>query len=217
METGQQAVSGIRVLIVDDHQVVRRGLRAYLSLEADIEVVGEAQDGESAVAEFVRTRPDVTLLDLHMAPVDGVEALQRIRRDDKQARVIILTSFIDVSHVMPAIEAGASGYLLKTSDPEELVGAIRGVFAGRATYDAEAMRAMAKGMRERATISTLTEREMDVLRLLARGKSNQEIADELFIGLKTVKTHVSNILAKLAVADRTQAAVYALTHGLGDM
>ncbi len=212
MERDRQ--STIRVLIVDDHQVVRRGLRAYLSLESDIEVVGEAQDGESAIAEFARVRPDVTLLDLHMVPVDGVEALQRIRRNDERARVIVLTSFIDAAHVLPAMEAGAAGYLLKTSDPNEIVAAIRGVFAGRATFDAEAMQAMAKGMRARATMSLLTERELDVLRLLARGKSNQEIGDELFIGLKTVKTHVSNILAKLEVTDRTQAAVYALTHGL---
>ncbi len=212
MERDRQ--STIRVLIVDDHQVVRRGLRAYLSLESDIEVVGEAQDGESAVAEFARVRPDITLLDLHMVPVDGVEALRRIRRNDEQARVIVLTSFIDAAHVLPAMEAGAAGYLLKTSDPNEIAAAIRGAFAGRATYDAEAMQAMAKGMRARATMSLLTERELDVLRLLARGKSNQEIGDELFIGLKTVKTHVSNILAKLEVTDRTQAAVYALTHGL---
>jgi len=204
----------IRVLVVDDHQVVRRGLRAYLSLETDIEVVGEANDGASAVAEFARVKPDVTLLDLHMVPVDGVEALRRIRRNDGQARVIILTSFVDAAHVMPAIESGASGYLLKTSAPDEIAAAIRGVFAGGATYDTEAMQAMARGMHERSAASALTDRELDVLQLLAKGKSNQEIADELFIGLKTVKTHVSNILAKLEVADRTQAAVYALTHGL---
>lgn len=203
----------ITVLLADDHQVVRRGLRAYLWLEEDIEVVGEAEDGEEAIRLYQQLQPDVVLLDLQMAPVDGMTALRAIRALDAEARILILTSFVDAPHVAPAIESGATGYLLKTTEPEALIAAIRRARTGAPSYDPDAMRAMVDGMKQRAAVSELTERELEVLRLIAQGRSNQEISDTLFIGIKTVKTHVSNILAKLQVADRTQAAVYALNNG----
>lgn len=204
----------IRVVIVDDHQVVRRGLQAYLALEPTIEVIGEGGDGDVAIALYTSLRPDVMLLDLQMEPVDGVQALREIRRLDPRARVIILTSFVDAGRVMPAMEAGASGYVLKTAEPAEIVRAVRAVMEGRGAFDHDAMQAMAQGMRQRSEIAELTEREMEVLRLLAEGMSNQEIAETLYIGLKTVKTHVSNVLAKLHVTDRTQAALYAVRVGI---
>lgn len=204
----------IRVLIVDDHQVVRRGLRAWLDMEHDLEVVGEAADGEQAVEQYKVLRPDVTLLDLRMEPVDGLDALRRIRATDESARIIVLTSFVDAAHVMPALEAGAQGYLLKTADPEEIAAAVRNARHGGKTYDPDVLSAVADGLATRTVWQELTEREKDVLRLIAAGKSNQEIAETLYIGLKTVKTHVSHIFSKLNVADRTQAAVYALKNGL---
>ncbi len=206
----------IRILIVDDHQVVRRGLKTYLELERDLEVVGEAADGRFAVQEYVRLKPDVTLLDLQMEPLSGLDALREIRQLDGTARIVVLTSFLDASHVMPAIEAGANGYLLKTADPDAIVEAVRSAFVGRTTYDPEAMRVLADGIMHRSNRQQLTSREMEVLRLIAQGKSNQEIGDVLYIGLKTVKTHVSSILAKLNLNDRTQAAVYAIREGLID-
>lgn len=211
-----EAVHPIRVLLVDDHQVVRRGLRAVLELERDIAVAGEAADGEEAVRLYEELRPDAVLLDLRMAPVGGIEALRRIRQFDGRARVIVLSSFVDAAHVMPAMEAGAHGYLLKTAEPEEIAAALRAAMAGRGTFDADVLHAAAAGMQTRAAAQELTEREREVLKLLAAGRSNQEIGDSLYIGLKTVKTHVSSILAKLGVGDRTQAAVYAIRHGLVD-
>ena len=211
-----EAVHPIRVLLADDHQVVRRGLRAVLELERDIVVAGEAADGEEAVRMYEELRPDAVLLDLRMAPVGGIEALRRIRQFDGRARVIVLSSFVDAAHVMPAMEAGAHGYLLKTAEPEEIAAALRAAVAGRGTFDADVLHAAAEGMQTRAAAQELTEREREVLKLLAAGRSNQEIGDSLYIGLKTVKTHVSSILAKLGVADRTQAAVYAIRHGLAD-
>lgn len=204
----------IGVFIVDDHQVVRRGLCAFLDLEQDLRVVGEAADGEQAVDRYGQLWPDVTLLDLHMEPVDGLTALKRIRAMDESARIIVLTSFVDAAHVMPALEAGAQGYLLKTADPEEIAAAVRNAVHGRKTYDPDVMSAVADSLATRAAWQELTDREKDVLKLLASGKSNQEIAQTLYIGLKTVKTHVSHIFAKLNVADRTQAAVFALKSGL---
>lgn len=204
----------INVLIVDDHQVVRRGLAAYLELDARVCVVGEAADGGEACEKYERLRPDVVLLDLQMEPIDGLEALRRIRAFDPEARVIVLTSFVDSAHVIPAVEAGANGYLLKTADPDEIMGAVESAMHGRLVYDQVVMRALSSGARDRDLLKTLTEREREVLRLIAKGKSNQDIGEVLYIGLKTVKTHVSNILSKLEVADRTQAAVYALTHGV---
>ena len=204
----------IRVLIVDDHEVVRRGLAAVLALWEEVELIGEARDGEQAVAAYGEWKPDVVLLDLRMEPVDGIEALRRIRESDPAARVIALTSFVDAQHVLPAVEAGASGYLLKTADPDEIVAAIRAVASGRSMFDQGVMEALAHGVQRRAVTAQLTEREREVLRLVAEGRSNQQIAEALFIGVKTVKTHISSIFAKIDVQDRTQAAVYALRHGL---
>lgn len=204
----------IRVLIVDDHEVVRRGLAAVFALWKDVVLVGEAQDGAQAMAAYRLLKPDVVLLDLQMEPVGGIEALREIRGGDAQARVIALTSFVDAEYVLPAVEAGAAGYILKTADPDEIVAAIRAVASGRSVFDADVMDALAQGVQSRATAAQLTERERDVLRLVAAGKTNQQIAETLFIGIKTVKTHISSILAKIDVQDRTQAAVYALRHGL---
>ena len=206
----------IKIMIVDDHHVVRKGLRIVLGLEPDFEVVAEAEDGQTALNQFALTGPDVVLLDLQMAPMDGVAALKEIRRADPSVQVIVLTSFVDAGHVLPAMEAGANGYLLKTADPEEIANAIRNAMQGKGTYDQVAVQALADGMKNRAMFAELTEREREVLRLLSLGKSNQEIGNELFIGVKTVKTHVSNILAKLGVEDRTQAAVYALRNLFAD-
>ena len=206
-----------RVLIVDDHDVVRRGLAAVFGLWRDVALVGEARDGAEAVAAYGRLRPDVVLLDLQMEPVGGIEALRRIRADDGRARVIALTSFVDAEHVLPALEAGASGYILKTADPDEIHAAIRNVAAGQSVYDPDVMDALAQGVQERATAAQLTVRERDVLRLVAEGMTNQQIADTLFIGVKTVKTHIGSIFAKIDVQDRTQAAVYALRHRLTDV
>ncbi len=206
----------IRVLIVDDHEVVRRGLAAVLALWEEVELVGEARDGGQAVAAYGEWKPDVVLLDLQMEPVDGIEALRRIRESDPAARVIALTSFVDAQHVLPAVEAGAAGYLLKTADPDEIVAAIRAVASGRSMFDQGVMEALAHGVQRRAVTAQLTEREREVLRQVAEGKSNQQIAEALFIGVKTVKTHISSIFAKIDVQDRTQAAVYALRHGLAD-
>ena len=213
-ETGPDPV---RVLIVDDHEVVLRGLTVVFGLWRDVALVGEARDGEGAVAAYSRLRPDVVLLDLQMEPVGGIEALRRIRDDDGRARVIALTSFVDAEHVLPALEAGASGYILKTADPDEIHAAIRSVAAGQSVYDPDVMDALAQGVQERATAAQLTARERDVLRLVAEGMTNQQIADTLFIGVKTVKTHIGSIFAKIGVQDRTQAAVYALRHRLTDV
>ncbi len=202
----------IKILIVDDHHVVRKGLKTVLGLEEDFEIVGEAEDGSAALVQYQQLMPDIVLLDLQMEPVDGITALIAIKEVDPEATVIVLTSFVDSAHVLPAIEAGATGYMLKTADPEEIAGAIRNAIVGKATFDQVAIQAMSEGMKNRAKFAELTDREKEVLRLISKGKSNQEIGEELFIGIKTVKTHVSNILSKLSVEDRTQAAVYALRY-----
>ena len=202
----------IKILIVDDHHVVRKGLKTVLGLEEDFEIVGEAEDGNAAWIQYQQLMPDIVLLDLQMEPVDGITALIAIKEVDPEATVIVLTSFVDSAHVLPAIEAGATGYMLKTADPEEIAGAIRNAFVGKGTFDQVAIQAMSEGMKNRAKFAELTDREKEVLRLISKGKSNQDIGDELFIGIKTVKTHVSNILSKLGVEDRTQAAVYALRY-----
>ncbi len=203
----------ITIMLVDDHDIVRRGLAMVLTLEEDFEIVASAQDGASAIALYEQFQPKITLLDLNMEPVDGITVLKTIRSLDPTAKVIVLSSFFDANHVLPAIEAGAKGYLVKTSDASQIIDTIRKVDQGKTAYDQDAMNAMAKGLQDRALLQELTERETDVLKLLAKGYSNQEIADTLYIGIKTVKTHVSNILAKLHVEDRTQAALYAVAHG----
>jgi DNA-binding NarL/FixJ family response regulator len=207
----------IRVLLVDDHAVVREGLRAFLELQDGIEVVGEAQDGEEAVAEATRLRPDVILMDLVMPKLDGVGAMRRLRESVPAARVVVLTSFLEDERLLPAIRAGAAGYLLKNAEPAELARALRAAHAGEAIIDptvaARLVTALADGSRV-AREEELTRREREVLELIVRGRSNKRIALELGIAEKTVKTHVGHVLAKLGVTDRTQAALLAVREGL---
>jgi two-component system, NarL family, response regulator LiaR len=202
----------IRVLIVDDHAVVREGLRSFLELQEGIEVVGEAADGAEAVEEAVRLGPDVVLMDLVMPRLDGISAMRQVRERVPATRVIVLTSFLDNDRLLPAIRAGAAGYLLKNAQPQELARAIRTAHAGEALIDpavaARLVDALASGERS-DRYEELTPREREVLELIGRGFSNKRIALELGAAEKTVKNHVSNVLAKLGVADRTQAALYA--------
>jgi NarL family two-component system response regulator LiaR len=207
----------ISVLIVDDHAVVRQGLRSLLGLQEDIEVVGEAANGLEAVEQTSRLLPDVVLMDLIMPQLDGIEATRRIRALSPSTQVIVLTSFGEDEKVFSAIKAGALSYLLKNVSPNDLVKAVQAAYRGETQLHPEIakklMDELSLGPR-RQTPEELTERELEVLRLIARGQSNREIARELIISEKTVKTHVSNILSKLHLADRTQAAIYALREGL---
>jgi DNA-binding NarL/FixJ family response regulator len=202
----------IRVLIVDDHAVVREGLRSFLELQDGIAVAGEAADGAEAVAAAERLRPDVVLMDLVMPELDGVEAMRRLRERVPRARVIVLTSFLDDERLLPAIRAGAAGYLLKDAQPQELARAIRTAHGGEALIDpavaARLVDALAAGQRD-DRYEELTPREREVLELIGHGYSNKRIALELGAAEKTVKNHVSRVLAKLGVGDRTQAALYA--------
>ncbi|WP_336322108.1 response regulator transcription factor [Streptomyces lavendofoliae] len=207
----------IRVLLVDDHQVVRRGLRTFLEVQDDIEVVGEAGDGAEGVERAEELRPDVVLMDVKMPGTDGIEALRKLHELGNPAKVLVVTSFTEQRTVIPALRAGASGYVYKDVDPEALAGAIRSVHAGHVLLQPEV--AMALLSQEEANGGTgrggtLTEREREVLGLIADGRSNREIARALVLSEKTVKTHVSNILMKLDLADRTQAALWAVRHGL---
>lgn len=207
----------IKVLLVDDHEMVRLGVSSYLSIQEDIEVIGEAEDGRKGYEKAMELRPDVILMDLVMEEMDGIESTKAILKDWPEAKIIIVTSFIDDEKVYPAIEAGATGYLLKTSTAHEIADAIRATQRGERVLEPEVtLKMMEKMSRRNEPIlhDDLTNRENEILMLISEGKSNQEIADELFITLKTVKTHVSNILAKLEVEDRTQAAIYAFKHGL---
>ena len=209
----------IRVLLVDDHAVVREGLRAFLELQDGIEVAGEAGDGEEAVAEAARLRPDVILMDLVMPKLDGVGAMRRLRESVPSARVVVLTSFLEDDRLLPAIQAGAAGYLLKNTEPAELARALRAAHAGEAIIDptvaARLVSALADGPRAaRDERDQLTRREREVLELIVRGRSNKRIAFELGIAEKTVKAHVGHVLAKLGVTDRTQAALLAVREGL---
>ena len=208
----------IRVLLADDHAVVRQGLRTFLDLQDDIEVVAEAGDGEAALDAAQRTDPDVILLDLVMPKLDGVGALKRLRERESRARIIVLTSFGDDDKLFAALRAGATGYLLKDVEPLELVRAIRAAADGNAplspTIVTRVVEEIAQGGGAPAEVDDLTPRERDVLILIARGRSNKVIALELGVAEKTVKTHVSHILGKLSLTDRTQAALYAVRHGL---
>jgi NarL family two-component system response regulator LiaR len=209
----------IRVLIADDHAVVRQGLRTFLDLQADIDVVGEAADGEEAVAVAAEHAPDVILLDLVMPRLDGIGALRRLREAAPAARVIVLTSFGEDERLFTALRAGASGYLLKDVEPAELVRSIRTAHGGGAPLSpavaARVVEELASGGGSgRAPADDLTPRELEVLCLIARGRSNKRIALELGVAEKTVKTHVSHVLAKLGLSDRTQAALYAVREGL---
>ncbi|MEA2312615.1 MAG: hypothetical protein QOE28_2583 [Solirubrobacteraceae bacterium] len=207
----------IRVLLVDDHAVVREGLRTFLELQDGIEIAGEAADGEQGVAEAERLRPDVVLMDLVMPRLDGVGAMQELRRRLPRTRVIVLTSFAEDDRLLPAIQAGAAGYLLKNAAPQELARAVRAAHAGAAVLDPFIAARLVEALAQPAggpPPERLTAREREVLELIARGLSNKRIARELGIAEKTVKTHVGHVLAKLGVADRTQAAVHAVRAGL---
>ncbi len=205
----------IRVLVVDDHKLVRQGLRFLLGQEEGIEVVGEAADGEQAIESARRLRPDVVLLDLLMPKLDGVSALPKIKAARPDARVVVLTSDQDDDRILQAIRSGATSYLLKSAGVEEVVAAVRGAAGGESHIaPAVAARLMGEVRRDRDRVDQLSKREQEVLIALARGRSNKEIARDLQIGEETVKTHVSNILAKLHLADRRQAALYALQQRL---
>lgn len=207
----------IKVLFVDDHEMVRIGVAAYLSSQSDIEVVGEADNGRQAVSMALELRPDIILMDLVMPEMDGIEATRLIMEKWPAAKIIIVTSFLDDEKVYPALEAGATSYMLKTSKASEIAKAVRATYQGQSVLEPEVTRKMMEKLRHPKSEQLheqLTNREMEVLLLMAKGKTNQEIADELFIALKTTKVHVSNILSKLEVQDRTQAVIYAFKHAL---
>jgi DNA-binding NarL/FixJ family response regulator len=225
--TQTKPVMKIRVLIVDDHAVVRQGLRMFIDMQKDMEVVGEGTNGIEAVELATRLNPDVILLDLIMPQMDGVEATRRILESTPHSRVLILTSFGEDDKVFPAIRAGAQGYLLKDIQPNELVKAVRETFQGKTQLHPDiahrlmtAVSGSAPPQDEKQALpleelQILTEREREVLDWIAHGLSNREIAEKMVISEKTVKTHVSNLLDKLDLEDRTQAAIWALKHGLG--
>ncbi|MFJ9943891.1 response regulator [Streptomyces erythrochromogenes] len=211
--------SGIRVLLVDDHQVVRRGLRTFLEVQEDIEVVGEASDGDEGIARAEELRPDVILMDVKMPGTDGIEALRRLRELANPARVLVVTSFTEQRTVVPALRAGAAGYVYKDIDPDALAAAIRSVHAGHVLLQPEVAQALLSTDDQGSPAGrpgSLTDREREVLGLIADGRSNREIARALVLSEKTVKTHVSNILMKLDLSDRTQAALWAVRHGIAE-
>jgi NarL family two-component system response regulator LiaR len=216
----RNSVEKIKVLIVDDHKVVRQGLRTFLELQEDVLVVGEAGDGESAVEMVRQLNPNVVLMDLVMPRLDGISATRQVKSLGSDTKVIALTSFTEDDKVFPAIQAGASSYLLKDVSPEELVEAIRAVFRGEARLHPDIARKLMEQVARQTTpsrespVEDVTERELEVINLVAHGRSNQEIANELVISEKTVKTHISNILRKLQLVDRTQLAIYAIKKGL---
>jgi NarL family two-component system response regulator LiaR len=221
-------IGPIRVLLVDDHAIVRDGIRSLLKTQPEIEVVGEADNGQAAVSMAESLEPDVVLMDLVMPGMDGIEAIRRIMDGRPESRILVLTSFSAEDKVFPAIKAGAMGYLLKDCDSEELVRAIHQVHRGESSLHPKIARMLLQEMTaprgadsaeppprpERPTVDPLTERELEVLKLVAHGKSNREIADELVVAEGTVRTHVSNILSKLHLASRTQATLFALREGL---
>lgn len=205
----------INILFADDHEMVRIGVSAYLSAQPDMKVIAEANDGKTAVEKALSLKPDIILMDLVMDEMDGIEATERIISKWPEAKIIVVTSFIDDEKVYPALEAGAMSYLLKTSKASEIAAAIRATFNGESILEPEVTGKMMHKLRQkRLPHEELTPRELEILLLIAEGKSNQDIADELYIAVKTVKVHVSNILSKLEVQDRTQAVVYAFKHNL---
>ena len=208
----------IRILVADDHAVVREGLRALIEVEPGMELVGEAADGIEAVQKARSLHPDVILLDLVMPRMGGIEAIGEIKAEDPGARILVVTSFAEDDKVFPAIKAGALGYLLKDSTPRELIRAIRDVYQSEPTMHPTIARKLMRELQRPSelppTEEPLSEREVEVLSLVARGLSNQEIGTKLFISERTVRSHVSNILSKLHLANRTQAALYALREGL---
>jgi NarL family two-component system response regulator LiaR len=214
-----ETVDQIRVMIVDDHAVVREGIRTYLELEDQFQIVGEAANGREAAEKVRAIRPDVVLMDLLMPELDGIGATKAIKEFDPNIKILILTSFTDDEHILPAIEAGATGYLLKDVSAEELTRAIEGAYRGEAQLHPEVTRRLMERVRQprrpqQQPGEDLTPRELEVLRLIASGMSNKEIGRELVMTERTVKGHVSNILSKLNLQDRTQAALYAVRHGL---
>ena len=203
----------IKLLIVDDHEMVRLGLSSYFSVLDDIEVVAEAENGLEGLKKALNYKPDVILMDLVMEVMDGVESTKEILKEWPEAKIIILTSFIDDEKVYPAMKAGAQSYLLKTSSASEIAEAIRRTYLGEEIIEEEVFRKLV-AQDKKMLHDDLTKRELEVLSLITKGLSNQEIAERLFITIKTVKTHVSNILSKLEVSDRTQATIYAFKHKL---
>ncbi|ETT87361.1 response regulator transcription factor [Viridibacillus sp. FSL R5-0477] len=206
----------IRILLADDHEMVRIGVSAYLQAQPDMEVVAEATNGQEAFDLSLKHRPDIILMDMVMPIMTGAEATAAIIKEWPQAKIMIVTSFLDDDKVYPALEAGAISYLLKTTNAKQIADAIRQTASGTPVLEPEVTSKMMKRLRQtdRPLHEDLTEREREILLLIAQGKANQDIANELFIAIKTVKTHVSNILAKLEVQDRTQAVVYAFQHHL---
>ena len=213
----------IKVLIVDDHQVVRQGLRTCLELQADILVVGEAGDGQTAVEMVRQLEPDVVLMDLVMPSLDGISATRQVKALNSGVKVIALTSFTEDDKVFPAIQAGASSYLLKDVSPEDLVEAIRAAHQGEARLHPDIARKLMDQVAQQSSVTRqdlpeqLTGRELEVVQLVAQGRNNHEIAEALVISEKTVKSHISNMLSKLHLDDRTQLAIYAIKHGLVDL
>jgi NarL family two-component system response regulator LiaR len=208
----------IKLLVVDDQNIVRKGIRALVEQVEDMDVIGEASNGEEAVAEAKRLNPDVILMDLMMPKMDGITAIREIQASQSPARIIALTSFVTEDKVFPAIKAGAMGYLLKDSEPEDLITAIRKVNRGEPSLHPivakMVLEEISKPVKQPLTPDPLTEREVDIVRLVAQGLSNRQIADQLVIGEATVRTHVGNVLNKLHVANRVQATLYALREGL---
>ncbi|MEN6409605.1 MAG: response regulator transcription factor [Anaerolineaceae bacterium] len=208
----------IHVLVVDDHPVVRKGILALLETESDIEVIGEASDGAEAIRKVATLKQDVILMDLVIPNMDGIEAIRRIKADQPDARILVLTSFTASEKIFPSINAGALGYLLKDSNPEDLIRAIHQVYRGQSSLHPaiarKVLQELAHTPQEAPTPEPLTDRETEVLKLIAQGLSNQDIAEKLVLSEATVHTHVSKILSKLHLSSRTQAALYALRQGL---
>ena len=204
----------MKILLVDDHEMVRLGLKSYLDLQADVEVVAESSNGREGVKQALELRPDVIIMDIVMPEMNGIEATLAILETWPEAKILILTSYLDNEKIYPVLDAGAKGYMLKTSSAEEILSAVRKVAKGEIAIETEVSKKVQYHRNHVELHDDLTARERDILGLLAKGYENQRIADELFISLKTVKTHVSNILSKLEVSDRTQAVVYAFQHHL---
>jgi response regulator len=204
----------MKILLVDDHEMVRLGLKSYLDLQEDVEVVAESSNGREGVELALELRPDVIIMDIVMPEMNGIEATMAILETWPEAKILILTSYLDNEKIYPVLDAGAKGYMLKTSSADEILHAVRKVARGEIAIETEVSKKVQYHRNHIELHDDLTARERDILGLLAKGYENQRIADELFISLKTVKTHVSNILSKLEVSDRTQAVVYAFQHHL---
>ncbi|MGW8120527.1 response regulator transcription factor VraR [Staphylococcus xylosus] len=205
----------IKVLFVDDHEMVRIGISSYLSTQPDIDVVGEGKSGKEAIEKAHQLNPDLILMDLLMDDMDGVEATEQVKKDLPHMKVVMLTSYIEDNEVYRALDSGVDSYILKTTSASDIAEAIRKTYNNESIFEAEVLVKMRNRMKQRAELyEMLTEREMEILLLIAKGYSNQEIASASHITIKTVKTHVSNILSKLEVQDRTQAVIYAFQHNL---